>query len=83
MEAVRRRIEAQPAETTTADGESAGPRIEILHVADANHNVQVDNPLGFVDAVMATCGGGKGAHGRTYGAQYYREGARRGRYDGA
>ena len=38
----------------------SGPQIEILHVADANHNVQVDNPLGFVDAVMATCDGEDG-----------------------
>ena len=47
-----------------------GPRIELLHVADANHNVQVDNPLGFVDAVMATCEGGEAADGVMFGRKY-------------
>ena len=47
-----------------------GPQIEIMHVADASHNVQVDNPLGFVDAVMATCQGGKGADGNIFGREY-------------
>ena len=51
-----------------ASGKS-GPRIEILHIADANHNVQVDNPLGFVDAVMATCEDG-GADGKMFGRRY-------------
>lgn len=51
-----------------------GPNIEILHVADANHNVQVDNPLGFVDAVMATAQGSKGsADGQVFGRGYYGE----------
>jgi len=45
-----------------------GPQIDILHVADANHNVQVDNPLGFVDAVMATCH--DGADGQMFGRRY-------------
>jgi cardiolipin-specific phospholipase len=48
-----------------------GPEIEILHVSDANHNVQVDNPLGFADAVMATCHG-KDADGKTFGREYYK-----------
>jgi len=65
MAKVRRAVEAAG---------KGGPRIEILHVADANHNVQVDNPLGFVDAVMATCegGGGKGggADGKMFGRRY-------------
>ena len=48
----------------------AGPAIEILHVADANHNVQVDNPLGFVDAVMATAAGDGRADGQMFGRRY-------------
>lgn len=52
-----------------------GPHIEILHVADANHNLQVDNPLGFVDAVMATChkqkgDRGSGVDGQMFGRSY-------------
>merc|ERR1719453_2854915 len=46
------------------------PRVEILHVSNANHNMQVDNPLGFVDAVMATCQGGMGADGKVFGREY-------------
>ena len=62
MAKVRGRIEASG---------RTGPRIEILHVADANHNVQVDNPLGFVDAVMATChDGGANADGKMFGRSY-------------
>merc|ERR1711998_541985 len=56
----------------------SGPHIEILHVADSNHNVQVDNPLGFVDAVMATCEGGKSADGKMFGRRYYAEDRRGG-----
>ena len=38
----------------------------------------MDNPLGFVDAVMATCleakaGGGKAADGKMFGRQYRAE----------
>ena len=57
------------------DRGSTSPQIEILHVADANHNVQVDNPLGFVDAVMATCykGSGNGVDGMMFGRRYYSE----------
>lgn len=46
-----------------------GPEVEILHVASASHNMQVDNPLGFVDAVLATCNGGR-SHGQTFGREY-------------
>lgn len=64
MAQVRRSIE---------DGGKAAPAIEILHVADAGHNVQVDNPLGFVDAVVATGKGGRGADGQLFGRQYHKE----------
>ena len=60
--------------------EGSGPTIEILHVANANHNVQVDNPLGFVDAVIATCrrrgargDGTNSPDGKMYGEQYWPE----------
>lgn len=56
----------------TRTGKGDGPEIEILHVADANHNVQVDNPLGFVDAVMATCRG-HDTDGKVFGRRYYTE----------
>ena len=48
-----------------------GPRIEIFHVADANHNVQVDNPLGFVDAVMASGQGKRQMDGKLFGREYH------------
>jgi len=47
-----------------------GPQIEILHVADANHNVQVDNPLGFVDAVIASGSPMGTLDGKTFGEKY-------------
>ena len=62
METVRRAIIAS----------GHGPQIEILHIADANHNVQVDNPLGVVDAVMASCSG-KVPSGKIFGRDYYYE----------
>ena len=69
MAEVRTRIEAR---TKLNRGSYKGPTIEIHHVASANHNVQVDNPLGFVDAVMATCdeASAKAADGRMFGAKY-------------
>ena len=64
MAAIQRTIAAK------GGGGRSGPRIEVLHVADANHNVQVDNPLGFVDAVLASCNGGDAANGKTFGSKY-------------
>ena len=58
MAAVRQAIEAareHGSGAQIASSRSCGPQIEILHVAGADHNVQIDNPLGFVDSVMATC----------------------------
>jgi len=68
MAKVRKAIKDRQTRTGKADG----PEIEILHVADANHNVQVDNPLGFVDAVMATCRG-HDADGKVFGRRYHTE----------
>jgi len=67
-----------------ASSRSCAPQIEILHVAGADHNVQIDNPLGFVDSVMATCdprgihadvflASGRGADGKMFGRQYILE----------
>ena len=54
-----------------------GPEIEIMKVADANHNIMVDNPLGFVDAVMASCGEGipqpSDSEVQVFGGQYFAE----------
>jgi len=60
MEAVRKSVRAQ----------ASGPAIEIMHVSGANHNVQVDNPLGFVDAVLASCRDDGAGHGRVFGEEY-------------
>ena len=66
MAKVREAIEAR----RQNEGSKGGPQIEIMHVADASHNVQVDNPLGFVDAVLAACDHGRGSDGKVFGAKY-------------
>ena len=67
MAAVKKAISERP------DGGRGAPQIEVLHVADANHNVQVDNPIGFVEAVLATCNGGEAAHRKMFGRECYAE----------
>ena len=73
MAEARRACEAKRLGDGAAAQSVGPPEIEILHVADASHNVQVDNPLGFVDAVMATCKGGAAADGKIFGGRYYSE----------
>lgn len=47
------------------------PSISACHVFDGGHNMMVDNPIGFVDAVLAGLDsapdGGVGAHGALFG----------------
>lgn len=47
-----------------------GPHIDIMHISNASHNLQVDNPLGFVDAVLETCNADRSVHQRVYGLEY-------------
>lgn len=39
----------------TVEEKGSGPSIEILHVADANHNVQVDSPLSELRNLLHAC----------------------------
>ena len=46
---------------------SGGPLIEVMHVAGAGHQIPVDNPCGFADAVLASCNRGDEAHRKLFG----------------
>jgi len=56
--AVKKSIAASP---------SGGPLIEVMHVAGAGHQIPVDNPCGFADAVLASCNRGDEAHRKLFG----------------
>eukprot|EP00966_Prymnesium_polylepis_P136424 3152412-Prymnesium_polylepis.1 len=53
-------------------GSTAVPRIEVARVAGAGHNIPIDNPLGFAEAVLASAGRSTNAafDGRTFGADH-------------
>merc|ERR1719152_991124 len=61
---------ARDARTARVGGGAArSVAVEVCRVAGAGHNLQLDNPLGFVEAVLASGGGGGGGgfDGRVFG----------------
>mmetsp|Transcript_2211 Transcript_2211/g.6665 ORF Transcript_2211/g.6665 Transcript_2211/m.6665 type:complete len:381 (+) Transcript_2211:44-1186(+) len=43
------------------------PLIEVIRVASASHQIPIDNPLGFAEAVLDSCNDADAAHGTTVG----------------